>query len=373
MQKDSRGNGSGSTRARPRRRRSSGRASQAYGYPVRSGQPALREAAQGSRARHGGLAFVSFDETFALDPRAAAAAAGCARARRRRERSLSAAAGFSARARPGCTAWPTSNGATPDNPRVVVCVHGLTRCARDFDFLAAELRAALPRGLPRRRRARRLRLAEEPDGIRRADLRQRHGDADRAPRRWSRVHWVGTSLGGLIGMTIAAMPDSPITRLVLNDVGPVLTAVSLQRIATYLGKCRRCRRSRRPSSSCARSARPSARTPTPNGASSPSTWCAGTPTGRCACTTTRRSRCPSTPRCSGQGRRTVEVTTTRYAARRWCCAASSRTCSRATRRRRWPLRGPRAKLVEIPGVGHAPTLIHAEQIAVVKEFLLGSG
>jgi len=50
------------------------------------------------------------------------------------------------------------------------------------------------------------------------------------------VHWVGTSLGGLIGMTLAAMSDSPIQRLVLNDVGPVLTAVSLERLSSYVGK-----------------------------------------------------------------------------------------------------------------------------------------
>ena len=50
------------------------------------------------------------------------------------------------------------------------------------------------------------------------------------------VHWVGTSLGGLIGMSLAAMRGSPIKRLVLNDVGPVLTAVSLERLSSYVGK-----------------------------------------------------------------------------------------------------------------------------------------
>ena len=49
------------------------------------------------------------------------------------------------------------------------------------------------------------------------------------------VHWVGTSMGGLIGMLIASMPDNPIRRLVLNDVGPVVTAVSLARIGQYVG------------------------------------------------------------------------------------------------------------------------------------------
>jgi pimeloyl-ACP methyl ester carboxylesterase len=50
------------------------------------------------------------------------------------------------------------------------------------------------------------------------------------------VHWVGTSLGGLIGMTLAALPDSPVKKLVLNDVGPVVTASSIARIGAYVGK-----------------------------------------------------------------------------------------------------------------------------------------
>jgi pimeloyl-ACP methyl ester carboxylesterase len=50
------------------------------------------------------------------------------------------------------------------------------------------------------------------------------------------VHWVGTSMGGLIGMFLASMAKTPITRLVLNDVGPLVTAESLRRIAEYVGK-----------------------------------------------------------------------------------------------------------------------------------------
>jgi len=50
------------------------------------------------------------------------------------------------------------------------------------------------------------------------------------------VHWVGTSMGGLIGMLLASQPKSPIARLVLNDVGPVITAASIRRIGEYLGK-----------------------------------------------------------------------------------------------------------------------------------------
>src|SRR5690606_32794850 len=50
------------------------------------------------------------------------------------------------------------------------------------------------------------------------------------------VHWVGTSLGGLVGMALAALPDSPVKKLVLNDAGPVLAASSLARIGAYLGQ-----------------------------------------------------------------------------------------------------------------------------------------
>jgi len=50
------------------------------------------------------------------------------------------------------------------------------------------------------------------------------------------VHWLGTSMGGLIGMVLASLPGSPITRLVLNDVGPVLASESIRRIADYLGR-----------------------------------------------------------------------------------------------------------------------------------------
>ena len=51
-----------------------------------------------------------------------------------------------------------------------------------------------------------------------------------------KIYWVGTSMGGMLGMLLAAMPGSPIAKLVVNDVGPLIPKVSLQRIAEYLGK-----------------------------------------------------------------------------------------------------------------------------------------
>jgi pimeloyl-ACP methyl ester carboxylesterase len=50
------------------------------------------------------------------------------------------------------------------------------------------------------------------------------------------VHWVGTSMGGLIGISLAGLADSPISRLVINDVGPRLDAAALARIGSYVGK-----------------------------------------------------------------------------------------------------------------------------------------
>jgi pimeloyl-ACP methyl ester carboxylesterase len=51
-----------------------------------------------------------------------------------------------------------------------------------------------------------------------------------------RVDWVGTSMGGLIGMMLAAQPNTPIARLAINDVGPFIPKAALERIAAYLGK-----------------------------------------------------------------------------------------------------------------------------------------
>lgn len=121
------------------------------------------------------------------------------------------------------------------NPRVLVCVHGLTRVGRDFDFIAQRLaphyRVVCPdvagRGAS----------GWLPDASGYA-IAQYVADMLTLIARLDveHVHWLGTSMGGLIGMALAALPDSPIGRLVLNDVGPVITGSSLRRIADYVGK-----------------------------------------------------------------------------------------------------------------------------------------
>lgn len=123
----------------------------------------------------------------------------------------------------------------PKNSRVLICVHGLTRNSRDFDFLAQalsqEYRVIAPDiagrgtsewlsnplqyGYP-------LYLSDMAALIARTDADQ--------------VDWLGTSMGGIIGMMLAAQRGNSIRRLILNDVGSVVTGASLIRLAAYLKK-----------------------------------------------------------------------------------------------------------------------------------------
>ncbi|MFV3130177.1 alpha/beta fold hydrolase [Niveispirillum sp. KHB5.9] len=121
-------------------------------------------------------------------------------------------------------------------PRAIVCVHGLTRNGRDFDVLAADLADSLnariicPDVVGRGRSGRLANpdnysyaqyLADMAVLLARLDVEQ--------------VDWVGTSMGGLIGMMLAAQPNSPIRRLVINDVGPFIPQRALERIGDYVG------------------------------------------------------------------------------------------------------------------------------------------
>jgi len=126
----------------------------------------------------------------------------------------------------------------PNNPRVLVCVHGLTRNGRDFDYLARSLskhyRVICP-DVVGRGRSDWLKKSSGygfPQYV--ADMTTLIARLDVAE-----VHWLGTSMGGLIGMFLAALERTPITRLILNDVGPVITNESLHRIGEYLGKAPR--------------------------------------------------------------------------------------------------------------------------------------
>ncbi len=114
----------------------------------------------------------------------------------------------------------------------VVCVHGLTRTGRDFDTLAEALSDrfhVICPDLPGRGKSEWLQegMAYQPPSyvVALAHLLAQINKP---------VAWVGTSLGGICGMMIAAAQNTPITRLVLNDVGPYIPAISLKRIRDYM-------------------------------------------------------------------------------------------------------------------------------------------
>ncbi|MEO8079850.1 MAG: alpha/beta hydrolase [Caldimonas sp.] len=122
----------------------------------------------------------------------------------------------------------------PANDRVLVCVHGLTRQGRDFDVLAAAMRDRYRVVCPDvAGRGESDRLAD-PAGynlpVYVADMVTLLARLDA-----STVHWLGTSMGGLIGIGLAAQAHSPIERLVLNDVGPTIDAAGIARIGSYVG------------------------------------------------------------------------------------------------------------------------------------------
>lgn len=257
-----------------------------------------------------------------------------------------------------------------DNPRVVICVHGLTRCARDFDFLAGELSPHYRVVCP--------------------DVAGR-GDSDwlKTPMEYTiptyandmvaliarldveSVHWVGTSMGGLVGLALAALPGAPVTRLVLNDVGPVLSVAALERIAIYVGNA--------PRFPDIGAAEQYVRVVSASfGPHSDAQWRFLTehvvrrdPDG-----VYRMHYDPAlaAPFLAQKPEKDVELWPQFEAIRCPTLVLRGEQSDLLTRETAAQMasRGPRAKVVEIPGVGHAPTLIQPDQIAIVRDFLLGA-
>jgi pimeloyl-ACP methyl ester carboxylesterase len=128
---------------------------------------------------------------------------------------------------------------SPDAERVVVCVHGLTRNCRDFDFLAqalaADFRVICPDVAGRGRSDWLANKADYGYPQYCADLTAviARATAGGKPRK---VYWVGTSMGGIIGMLLASRSGSPIERMVVNDVGALVPKAAVERIAAYVGK-----------------------------------------------------------------------------------------------------------------------------------------
>lgn len=258
----------------------------------------------------------------------------------------------------------------PHNPRVLVCVHGLTRCGRDFDFLAHVMtdryRVVCP-DVVGRGRSNWLRDKNHytiPQYC--ADMVTLMARLDAET-----VHWVGTSMGGLIGMALAGQEKSPISRLVLNDVGPVITAGSIVRIGEYVGKA--------PKFASIEQAETFMRfVCAPFGALTDAEWRHLTvhvlrPTDGGGFELAYDPDIAEPFRqAMGEGK-DVELWPIYDAIR---CptlllrGAQSDLLTAGTAKE-MAERGPKARVEEIAGVGHAPMLMNAAQIGLVRDFLLG--
>lgn len=139
--------------------------------------------------------------------------------------------------------WEWNTRCNAHSPHVVVCAHGLTRQGRDFDVLAQTLsgyaRVICPDVVGRG-------ASDWLANPMAYGIAQYVNDMlallthVNAQAPIHHLYWVGTSMGGLIGMCLAALPqlgiDGRLRRLVLNDVGPCLEPVALERIAAYVGQ-----------------------------------------------------------------------------------------------------------------------------------------
>ena len=123
----------------------------------------------------------------------------------------------------------------PRNDRLLICVHGLTRRGRDFDWLARSLEEryrVICVDLPGRGQSDWLSVAADYQ----PSTYLQNAAALIARLNVEQADWLGVSLGGLMGMMLAAQPKTPIRRLVLDDIGGYVGAEALQRIAAYVGQ-----------------------------------------------------------------------------------------------------------------------------------------
>jgi pimeloyl-ACP methyl ester carboxylesterase len=258
----------------------------------------------------------------------------------------------------------------PENPRAVVCVHGLSRQGRDFDTLAralaGEFRVVCPDVVGRGKSD----WLVDPAGYQIpayvADMVTLVARLD-----VERVDWVGTSMGALIGLGLAALPKSPVARLVLNDIAPAIEPAAVARICTYLGAPVRW-------NTLDEAADAMWAISQGFGPHSREQWLALTrpmvveeggqlrPHYDPGIAVPVRAVTPELAKAgeailwAAYDSLRIPVLLLRGAQSDLLSHATAETMTR---------RGPKARLVEFEGVGHAPTLVAPDQIAVVQEFL----
>ena len=259
------------------------------------------------------------------------------------------------------------------NPKVLVCVHGLSRQGRDFDTFAramsADYRVVCPDVAGRGQSGWLKNPAYYAIPVYVADMVTLLARLDA-----TEVHWVGTSMGGLIGMGLAALPDSPVNRLVLNDVGPAIEYAALARIGGYLGQPAHWKTVDEAADALLAISRGF-------GPHTREQWLALTRPQLVADGDGFKSHYDRaiavpfkaiTPELAAAGEAALwhaydalKIPTLVLR------GAESDLLSRATADA-MAQRGPRARVHEVAGVGHAPTLVQQDQIAVVRDFLLSA-
>jgi pimeloyl-ACP methyl ester carboxylesterase len=275
--------------------------------------------------------------------------------------------------------WEWNQTGQVDHPHVIVCVHGLTRQGRDFDVLAQALshhaRVICPDIAGR----------GQSDWL--ADpmaygvpqyafdmlvlLTQVHAQYPIA-----QLDWVGTSMGGLIGMAVAGTPDLalpvPIRRLLLNDVGPRLEWSALQRIGTYVGQSPRF-------ASVEEGAAWLRVQSADFGPHTDAQWLALSepmlrpgPEGGFVLHYDPKIAVPMqgmTQEQVVQGEALLWNLYDAITAQTLVLRGAKSDLLTAQTVQEMAQRGPKAHSVTLEGVGHAPTLVQPEQVALVKEFL----
>ncbi len=274
--------------------------------------------------------------------------------------------------------WQWGN---PHSTHVVVCVHGLSRQGRDFDVLAQavcsragnNIRVVCPDVVGRGQSD----WLKDPMAYQvptyAADML-----ALLAQLQPGTLDWVGTSMGGLIGMLVCGQPDLPLTvpvrRLVLNDVGPSLQWQGLQRIGDYLGKAGQF-------ASVQQAADALWAISSSFGPHTPAQWLALSrpmvkPVGDASGSVTLHYD----PAIALPFRAMTPESVAQSEALLWQLYDNITIPTLLTRGAQSDLltrdtalamvqRGPKARLVEFAGVGHAPTFIADDQVQTVLSFL----
>ncbi|QJQ05412.1 alpha/beta hydrolase [Undibacterium piscinae] len=261
----------------------------------------------------------------------------------------------------------------PSNGKVLLCVHGITRVSDDFDILARSLadtyRVICPDVVGR----------GQSDWLRNPQLYQIPqyvGDMVSLLARINAdtVDWFGTSMGGLIGMALASLPDNPVRKLILNDVGPALNLDAIVRIGEYISQDVRFDTF----DEALAYIRAISLTFGPH---TDAQW------HKLASDVLRQNADGKWIRHYDLGLAIPVMATTpemAAAAQKMLWSAydaircptllvrgSDSDLLTAEAAQQMMLRGPCAKVIELAGVGHAPTFVQPDQIAIAREFLLG--